>query len=317
MSAPRDQHEHLPELCSDDRRLLDALVDVGFDARALEPLSDIDRRRVQRLMSMFQLLHDYPVEDADDSLVDATMARINRYEQQRTERMRFDAQEAVEVASTGDDGRRRFLRVPLPDFITVAAVLLIGVGVGWPILNTVQQNSIDQRCANNLRKMNIAFSDYAADYNGAMPTAQAGLHNSWNVLAHNVVNLSPLLENGYCELNHLNCPGHEGEVGASYSYQWQVPGRRITWDDGRRVSVVLGDRNPLIDAARRGRYAPPLTVSLNHGGRGQNVLWNDGSIVWLDQPVVGGNDNIWLPNGVEKLTEGAPAGDPADTFLAH
>jgi len=317
MSGAFEQHEQLPELSSDDRRLLDALVDVGFDPQALEPLSDVDRRRVQRLMSMFQLMRDYPVEDADDTLVDATLTRINRYEQQRAARMRFDAEEAVEVSSADGKGRRRLLRVPMPDFITVAAMLLIVAGISWPLLSHIRQESIKQTCADNLRQLNMAFSNYAADYNGALPTALAGMHNSWNVLAHNVINLSPLLEQDYCELKHLNCPGHDGEVGASYSYQWQTPGTTMHWNVGR-TSVVLGDRNPLIDAVRRGRFAPPLTMSLNHGGHGQNVLWTDGSIVWLDdEPVVARDDNIWLPAGVEQLDETTPANDPADTFLAH
>lgn len=315
MNGPHDQFEPLPELSTDDRRLLDALVDAGFDAKALEPLSDVDRRRVQRLASMFQLMHDYPVDDADDSLLDATIARINREDRHRSERMTLDPAMA-ELAMQQKRGRKRLLRVPLPDFITVAAMLLIVAGIGWPILNNVRQNSIDTACANNLRMMGVGFADYASDYNGAVPTAEAGMHNTWSALAHNVINLRPMLDGGYCELGHLQCPGHEGEVGESYSYQWQVADEPAG-NSLARISILLGDRNPVIDAARRGSIVPPLTISLNHGGRGQNVLWSDGAIVWLNEPIVRRSDNIWLPNGVRELRDGVPANDPTDIFLAH
>jgi hypothetical protein len=316
MHEPHDQqHGELPELSSDDRRWLDALVEAGFDADALEPLSDVDRRRVQRLVSMFQLLHDYPVEEADDALLDATLARISRFDREHAGRMTLDP-ETAELALEAKRGRRRLLRVPLPDFITVAAMLLIVAGVGWPILNNVRQNSLDAHCANNLRTMGIGFADYASDYDGAVPMAEAGMHNTWSSLAHNVINLRPMLDGGYCDLGHLDCPGHEGEVGESYSYQWQVS-RAPAGGSNVRISVLLGDRNPIIDAVRNGTFAPPLSISLNHGGRGQNVLWSDGAIVWLSEPVVRRSDNIWLPTGVRELRDGVPADDPSDTFLAH
>ena len=302
-------------LSADDRRLLDALVEHGFDASALEPSSGVDKLRVQKLAALFQLLHDYPVEDADDTLLDATMARISRHDASREDRMKLDPQTAA-AAIESTNARKRFLRVPLPDFITIAAVLLIAAGVGWPLLSGMRQKSLDAACANNLRKMAIAFKDYAADYDNRMPTAQAGLHNAWSRLAHNVVNLQPLVEGGYCDLGHMNCPGHKGDVGESFSYQWQSADEPMRWETAR-VNVVLGDRNPLIDAARRGSYASPLTLSLSHGGRGQNVLWTDGATIWLDEPIVGRADNIWLPDGAQRLIDGLRTKSAADAFLAH
>ena len=107
-------------------------------------------------------------------------------------------------------------------------------------------------------------------------------------------------------------------AGESYSYQWQVPGHLPRWGIGR-ITLVLGDRNPIIDAVRSGRVYQPLMVSINHGGRGQWVLGSDGQTVWLVQPIVGGNDNIWLPAKAPILTRRAYqlVDDPNDTFLAH
>ena len=82
-------------------------------------------------------------------------------------------------------------------------------------------------------------------------------------------------------------------------------------------TLVLGDRNPVIDAVKSGRVINAGTISLNHPRRGQNVLTNGGVVIWLRKPVVGGADNIWLPKGVVFLREGDQHTDPSNVFLAH
>jgi hypothetical protein len=303
------QHGQPIQLSPQDQRLLDALVECNFDRERLEALKPDEQRRVDSLESLFELLEDYPVEDADDSLVHATLARVDRYEEQVASRMAFSA------AAESEDlpSRRRFR---MPDFISIAAVILIGVSVAWPVGTHLHRRSIDSGCANNMRRMAIAFDQYASDFDGAVPIAQAGVFSNWNPTRHNAINLDPLLQGGYCDRGHLSCPGHKQFAGDSYSYQWQVPGHRLVWGVDR-ATLMLGDRNPLIDAARVGQWMPALTISLNHGGRGQNVLSTDGTTVWFVQPLFGKNDNIWLPAGVAVLQGEIKPTDPADVFLAH
>ena len=302
------QHDHgRPlELSPEDQRLLDALVECDFDPRALEALTPQDQRRADVLMSLFELLEDYPVEDADETLVHATLARIDRTEDKRRTRMRLDA---------SDDAPRRHIR--MPDFISVAAVILIGTAIAWPVTSHLRQRSIDSGCANNLRRMALAFGQYSKNYGGAMPVHQAGLFPRWTASSHNTINLDPLLEGGYCDPGHLSCPGHRGTTGG-YSYQWVVPGHQPRWGVVKNNgSLVLGDRNPLIDAARAGRWVDAMTISLSHNGRGQNVLMMDGGTLWLEQPVIGANDYIWLPRGIFVLRGKVEPKDPHDTFLTH
>ena len=101
------------KLNPDDQRLLDALVESGFDPQVLESLSAEDRSRVGAILNLFELLEDYPVEDADDSLVNATLARIDQYELRANARASVDS--ALQSAS------RRGFR--LPDLISLDAVL--------------------------------------------------------------------------------------------------------------------------------------------------------------------------------------------------
>lgn len=304
------QHDQYDQLSPHDQRLLDALVECEFDPEALELLSAADRRRVDAIMDLFELLNDYPVEDADETLVHATLARIDRHEERASARLAFDATQA----QAGDVPRGR--RIRMPDFITIAAVILIAASVIWPTTNFLRQRTVDAGCANNLRLLGVAFNHYASDYDGAMPVvAQAGMFNGWSTKAHNELNLNPLLEAGYCEIGHLDCPGNHN-LDPSYSYQWQLSDRPMVWGVGR-ITLALGDRNPMVDAARAGRWVPALSISLNHNGRGQNVLATDGAWIWLVQPLFGSSDNIWLPMGVLFLRPGDQPIDSNDIFLAH
>ncbi|MCH8824861.1 MAG: hypothetical protein IH984_15300 [Planctomycetes bacterium] len=295
------------KLNPDDQQLLDALVESGFDPQVLESLSAEDRCRVGAILNLFELLEDYPVEDADDSLVHATLARIDQYES----RAAAKASEEVALQSASRRGFR------LPDLISVAAVFLIGASIFWPMLSTMKQRRIDDSCANNLRQMGYAFAQYANDYNGSIPVARTGLFSQWTQSFTNAVNLGPLVAGKYCERDHLECAGHEGLVGASYGYQWQIPDSDLTWGVNS-ITVILGDRNPLIDAIYQAKLQTPiLSNSLNHGGRGQNVLRTDGQWMWLENPMVGADDNIWLPKGVSALHDGELQTDGQDIFLAQ
>jgi hypothetical protein len=295
----------------DDQRLIDELVESGFDPEVIARLEGDDRPRVAKILGLLELLHDYPVDEGDETLVYATLARIDRHEEERAARLSFDAHQ-----EEAEGFPRR--RIRMPDFITVAAVLLIATAVLWPSISQVRNHSIKMACENNLRHMGFAFGQYADDHGGAMPMAVAGANMTWETL-HNVVNLGPLRAGNYCEQHHLSCPGvHEDSgVSGSYSYQWQVPGASTRWGAGAGTTVVLGDRNPLIDAFRAGEFVPPTSVSVNHGGRGQNVLSTDGSTLWLERPLIGRADNIWLPAGQVVLRAGALPAEPGDVFLAH
>jgi hypothetical protein len=295
-------------LTPDDERVLDALADDGFAPDAKDALPADDRDRAERLEALMHLLRDYPVEDSDDTLVHATLARIDRHEDEKSARLKFD---------TNAEGRGA-RRIRVPDFISVAAVLLIVLGVVIPVLSHVQQRSVDLRCSNNLRYAGYAFSQYAADHDGKLPVAVAGKSISWDSMA-NILNLAPLIAGDYCDDGHLNCPGaeHADGVGSSYSYQCQPSGEELVWGQGPRTTLILGDRNPLVDAFRSGELIDSLTISLNHGGRGQWVLGSDGAPIWLETPVIGRGDRIWVPGNRSTLEAGALPQDRGDAFLAH
>ena len=294
-------------LTPDDERAVDALVECGFDRANLKSLTDVEQSRVEAVASVLGLLHDYPVEDCDDTLVHATLARIERHEDMLAERMNFQAQREQAMGALS---RRRFR---LPDFITVAAVILIGTGVLWPVIAGVKQKTLDLACENNLKNLAFGFKQYPAENDGSLPFATAGFGGGWGRAA-STITTEPLLKSNYCVQQHLNCPGHSDQIIPSYSTRWQHA-QAPTQLEGARLIILLGDCNPVSAGARRGQVPSPLSMSPNHKYRGQNVLSNDGAVLWLTVPVIGGSDNIWLPEGVTELHLGAEPADPWDTFL--
>lgn len=296
---------HLPELSPEDAAVLDALAAAGFDP-AVAALREDQRPRARALLQLLGLMDDYPMQEGDEeSLVHATLARIGRDAPLRATRLRIGEAEPAE--------RRGRLRIP--DFMTIAAVILIGASLVIPATRLMHRRALETRCANGLRELAFAFDGYAADNGGDLPLARAGI-SGFSRLGSNVLNLAPLVEQGYCELGHLHCPGHADQPGPSYSYQWRSPDVPLAWSAGPRT-LVLGDRNPLIDALWTGSAATPLSGSFNHDGRGQNVLASDGSAQWLKRTVIGRGDNIWLPEGYESLEDGAAPHRAGDVFLAH
>ncbi len=296
-----DQTPTPPSLSARDAALLDALASCGFDPEGLEAVDPADEARVDAILNIGALLGDYPVEDADEALLHATLARIERYEDERAAAMQIESR-----------GRPRFR---LPDFITVAAVLLIGASITLPMLSSLRNASIDAACQNNLRLMSQAFTNYANDFNNAMPASHAGIGGAfgWDT-TRNLDNLAPLIEHGYCGSECLECAGHD-RAGPGYSLQLMIPGARSGWQRAT-TNVVMGDRNPLVDAARIGTTKSAMSLSLNHGERGQNVLRNDGMVEWLVSPTIR-QDNIWLPSGVLLLQPGDRQSTAEDIFLTH
>ena len=101
----------------------------------------------------------------------------------------------------------------------------------------------------------------------------------------------------------------------SYSYHMPfnqgdtvTPGFPIS-QASRQDSPVCADRNPFLDA-----YAVSPDIAANtlaHWGRGQNVLYKGGHVVFESTPRVGLNeDNIWTYGGDPALGGGDPNGTP-------
>lgn len=291
--------DHL-NLCQADGDLLDRLVDVGFELDKLDGLSEDETTRANRMLSMLGLLDGYPVEDASDTLIDATLAQINQYETNQTQQMRIETSE-IETTSSG-------FRIRMPDFISVAAMVLIAVSVFAMISKNSRAQSISNQCASNMAQVGFGLVRYATDHKGLTPTTEAAsVASLFSGLIPTRTDADKLVAGGYCDEHHLNCPGH-GDNGGGFSYQTQPA---EAWEAIRKqgqLLIVLSDRNPILESMLAGKTFDPLTRSKNHGSLGQNQLRDDGSLASLKGLPVVGKDKIWILDGNKRVL---------DIFLTH
>lgn len=306
-------------LTPDDQEAMDAWVLAGFDAsRAPSSL----RGRAQGHEALRALATSGPgwTEGERSALIDATMGAVERAGRSS---WRFEPTPAVRGWG-------------LRDLVSVAAVLLIGASVVWPVASALRQSAMRTACLSNLGAVAGAVGIYSGDHAGSLPVAAASMGGLpwWSVDATrpvaNSANLFTLARTGYTNLKALACGGNAeacrdasrpgawdwrslGEV--SYSYQIMFAADRPTWraraegDPNPSGTVIMADRSPVVLRAVRHDWIYPFENSPNHGGRGQQVLFNDGSAAWVDSPVVG-QDNIWLPRFLEDVIRRVQSGNP-------
>lgn len=309
-------------LGAEDARAVDLLIEHGFDLdRALSAHPEL-APRLSAAHALFARMDAVEVEPPDPALIDATLARIAREETARESRMRVGP--GSDRALVGVSPSR------WKDFVAVACVAIMLLAIGMPLSTWLRGRSIDARCSANMRTIAGALDTYTKDH-GALPFA-ASLGADFASLLdwrgyQNSSHLSPLHEHQYCDPGCLCCAG--APEGAGYAFQ--VPSRMADWRwrGGERVPV-LSDRNPIIDFERRGlRVASLVGNSPDHDGRGENMLFTDGSIEFVTTPVLliprratgaarsPAPEHVWLPStgtGEERL--GAPgAWGGTDVFL--
>lgn len=291
-----------PALTADDEEALEAWVMGGFDAQRVPPSL---RERARNHEALAALVTAGPALGGMEALAERALAAV---------------QVEIDREAGALDLRpvRRRTGIRLADLVSVAAVILIGCGVLFPVLGSMREQSRRAICQANLGSTATAMSTYAGSNRDALPMATASLGGGkwWDVGAptkvSNSANLYTLARDGYLSLANLACPGNpaaptgQPAPGAwdwrrleevSYSYQL-VFGPRPAWNGGPRMPI-LADRSPVVLRAIRGEAIDPFANAPNHRGAGQHMLANDGSVMWATSPVLKNGDNIWLPRAVE------------------
>ncbi len=280
-----------PQLDPRDSHVVDRFVRAGWSRDQMGDLNADDARAAEALERIGTLIDLYPAASADPALVDATVLAIEHHDAERAKRM-----SVVDAPIS----RTRFRR---PDFIGVAASLLLLVAVAVPIADRVRASGSQSVCANGFRELGSAFAAYSNDSNGALPMAASIgsiLSSSGGrgalpapAVTQNAQAIQVLAHNGYCKPGCLHCAGAR-----AISYRVPLHARHLRMTT-IHLSPLAADANPL--------YANPTgsaeVASMNHGGAGQNILFTDGAVLWKALPVmaVGPNhrpDNIWTPRGV-------------------
>ena len=121
-------------------------------------------------------------------------------------------------------------------------------------------------------------------------------------IIENAQHLDMLAKNGYCDAKCTRCNG-------SRNLSYRIPMHHSQKNlSSMQRSPVAADANPVQTMTRRGITPVHFMMSSqNHAQRGQNVLFSDGSVIWMVTPNLpngprGLFDNIWVirdKNGVE------------------
>lgn len=321
--APRAAESHEDELSMLDQDALDAFVLAGYRSTKV-PGTLADRARIAEGVGAL-LETGLRVDGNRNDRIEATLAAVQQ------SRMRLHPMETMRASRGG---------ARWSDLISVAAILLIGASIVWPVSASVRANAQQAACAGNLASIAEALGLYAGNNRESMPVAPNGWGGWdtprdarwWSVgrPGSNSANLFRLASLGYTKLGAMACGGNSNAVRdftdgdpahqyndwtdlkqVSYSFQIRVPdpGAEFAWRGERGPATLLADRSPVVLRAVEGQVIFPMQNSPNHDGRGQNVLKSDGSVAWLKTPIDVSDDpkgnNIWLPSQIEELLHAA------------
>ncbi len=308
-SAPAASSLHSePTLSALDAAALDAMVEANWLVKNTSAEHAVRAGHLATVLSLLDSVPQLENEIDGDALIDATWLRI----------------EHAELAPMRVASRRalRLPRVRLMDIATAAAIFLVASSILWPMLTGVRREHFRIADQARLQNAGLGFGLYANDHRDRLPVAPTSYAGRtpgvtwWNVGQTNQSNsahLFVLIKDGYVTVSDLASPANplapvrmdvanqnDWRTPEEVSYSYQLPGQ-----SGRRWTtpsrhVVLADRSPVIEQARRGDAVNPMLNSFIHRGAGQNVLFSDRSVRWLTSPVTDWGDNIWLPRSLER-----------------
>ncbi|MHC4646741.1 MAG: hypothetical protein ACYTBJ_14680 [Planctomycetota bacterium] len=284
-----------------------------------------------------------------DELVEGTIWRVNnaaRSSQLRLEQLLAGEQARGRVHSST-------LWHNLGRIAAVAAIILFAAAVLHPTLSLARQKYWRQRCQGQLAGIFQGLRNYVSEHDGQMPTvATAAGEPWWWVGYQGPENRSTtraswvLVKNGYIHPSNFVCRGRAqtapvrispeqiknyndfpGRSYISYSVRIRCSGSKGPQPGVRKV--LMADLSPLFEELPK-EYTRQLKLeldksllllkSINHGRRGQNVLFCDGSIEFVKTRYVDiSHDDIFT---LREMSEGCkiqgyevPSCE-TDTFLA-
>jgi hypothetical protein len=204
------------------------------------------------------------------------------------------------------------------EMIAVAAAVMIIAGVLLPIFNRQRQEHWKQRCQSQLSSIFGGLSNYADDHDGRAPAVTAGANRQWNTQALYLPMKLGYIKDSSCFV----CPGRntgrvlrfdiskvaEHDDFPLRGYITYSPRKRCSDSDMKRGlcdGPMLSDRNPIFDNdgpaetfKKRLDEAIMRANSRNHRGKGQNVLYSDGSVRFITIRLVKNDDIFALSDGM-------------------
>ncbi len=233
-------------------------------------------------------------------------------------------------------------------FIIVGSVLITGFRAGS---SYAHQRYWQHKCATQLGGIFQGMSNYRADNGDRMPAVATAANSPWWKLGYqgpenhsNTRRMWLLVKNDYVDADKFVCPGRKDRntlqiSPATTKMLNDFPDRsfvtyslRITCSKSpvamRGRKVVIADLNPIFESENlpdsfSGRFSVEVDDEMlkrnsrNHGGRGQNVLFCNGSVAFVRQRHVGVSlDDIFTLQNTRAYTGIEVPSCETDAFLA-
>jgi hypothetical protein len=213
-----------------------------------------------------------------------------------------------------------------PDFAVVTGIVLSAVILVFPAIQTSRFKAQLLACQDHLRQLGQSLTDYSAGHRGFFPQLpQPGTVAAAGIYA------PVLLRDGFLDDKRwVLCPSSP----LADDPQFRVPTvdelqTAAGQDLVRLRSVMGGSYGYSLGYMEDGRYHPtrnlgrshfalmadapssslPGYQSLNHGGRGQNVLFEDGHILFLATPKTAGEGDDFFVNDSGVVAPGTHRND--------
>lgn len=222
----------------------------------------------------------------------------------------------VTSAELSNSGRRRFT---LREFVTVFALASVALAMLFPAISYSRYNSEVAGCQDNLRQMGVALSMYSDSHAGNFPSIPTGiLDPAERKLGVAGIFAPKLASDGLLtDARLLTCPATRHQEPVVIPSMQQVIAsvnsladfqEHMAGDYGYSLGYIDGNGTYVpTKNCRRDFFAvmgdsPSLALdgdlSKNHGGWGQNVLFESGRVAFLRKPDAGVDNPFLNDNGV-------------------
>ncbi|NOX59802.1 MAG: hypothetical protein GXP29_13235 [Planctomycetes bacterium] len=263
-----------------------------------------------------------PTTLVDNILVQATMTTPLEY---------VAASASMKPVDSESTYRRPWLG--LRELGAVAACIAILVSLYVPGMQSVRSRQLQTLCDKNLASFGSGLRMYATEYDGQLPSIGTRSNVNWLRNDPNRGHLLPAIQGRFVLPKDLICPASDGSIDKEATLKniqaflqrsdlsfWSVPnanGPRPRINIRINIPIAV-DPNPLFQQGKfqRGKNGTLSPNASTHEGRGQNVLFNDGSTRFLETPLLGKNkDNIWLADDIDEYQGTEAQQSTTDAFL--
>ncbi len=282
------------------------------------------REQVQALQRTLAPLDRWQAPPADAGFVDAVMARV-----ETSSPLAYVAAHTALPPETPEQQGHRRPFISLPELFALAACVALFLSVYFPMMSTSKAQRQQIACGTHLASLSQGLQTYARANDGFLPRADGAVNVNW-LQTPQRQHWRPLIQGRFVAPRSLFCDTTTGErydeatvrrnVDAFLSDQgirfYNVQHANA---GGSRLNLrfrmpLAADPNPMF-ADGRVDPAGQASNSPAHGGRGQNVLFNDGSVEFLKTPLVAPADNIWRAEDVDRYTGREAPQSATDSFL--